>query len=135
MKNRFVFFAQDESKKVKNKKKHQGTSFSDTTGNALEGCHSREDMAVSSEDVAEHGTEGRGDKKLWLKITVRQADPMTNTVMFEKVLGALEKVGKKKKDGGRLEEEGGCQCVRGTVIRVDYSVFNFGICYLCHFII
>lgn len=112
------FFAQDEGKKKKgkgnnnNKKKKVG-SFSGGVplGPVVVTEAHVEDLAMSSgsggdasadaEAEAEQEDDGSDEPKLWLKITIREGDPMTSTVMFEKVVSGVEKVGKKKRmEGG-----------------------------------
>lgn len=95
------FFAQDETKKKKkkNKKQNLSTSASAATLVAEDDPVDSDDDAVLSADGSQHGNTTIGH--LWLKINVRPADPMTSTIMFEKAINALNKVGKRKRmEGG-----------------------------------
>lgn len=100
------FFSQDEGKKIKNKGKG-GSSEPVAAAPASGGVSVEGDGVVLSGSGSGHGSgvdevnedDGSCEPKIWLKITIRKGDPITGTVMFEKAVAGVEKVGKRKKSG------------------------------------
>ena len=105
------FFVQDDGRKKKKKKKGNGEkSGSFSGGVALPGVvseeHAEDAAMLSGDGVSVDGEGGHhgdasGQPRIWLKVTIIQGDPMTSTLMFEKAVGGIEKVGKKRNmEGG-----------------------------------
>lgn len=114
------FFAQDEAKKKKKKnKKHPhhnpvsasaSASASAATVVVEDDPEDSDDDAALSADGEKHGNTEIGH--LWLKVSVRPVDPMTGTIMFEKAVNGLTKVGKKKNIEGGWRRKVGVEIIR-----------------------
>lgn len=100
------FFAQDEAKKKKKKaKKQQSHNPVSSSGTATGAAVIVDDNLEGSDDdgvlSADGSQQGSATGHLWLKVNVRPMDPMTSTIMFDKAVNALQKVGKRKNmEGG-----------------------------------
>ncbi|RPB29115.1 Ppx-GppA-domain-containing protein [Terfezia boudieri ATCC MYA-4762] len=101
------FFAQDDERKKKKKKEGKEEKiFSDgvVLPRVVSEGHAENATVLSGDGTdgeRNHHVCGVEQPRIWLKVTVRKGDPMTSTLMFGKVVGGIEKVGKKKKmEGG-----------------------------------